>query len=146
MGAPLKLVSPRISIEQAKQTKWAMGRKKYGPVFATDPIVELFDELIDGMNYVDEALRQDAITKALHNVWHRDLEKLAKQVRQIVISHAAAVERGRKAVKRAQCQACEGTGSNPLAGVELAQGPINRTDEAHAAVLRCSTCAGTGKA
>lgn len=65
---PLEKLMPKLidlPIEQAKHIKWQAGRKKYGAEgdhfkgkFVGDPIEHLYDELIDALNYADEAERQ----------------------------------------------------------------------------------------
>ena len=47
-----------LPIEAAQQAKWDLGRIKYGPVFVGNPIEQLDDELIDALNYCEEAARR----------------------------------------------------------------------------------------
>jgi len=47
-----------LSIDEAARLKWEAGRRKHGAEFVGDPVEELFAELIDGLNYCDEARRQ----------------------------------------------------------------------------------------
>ena len=53
-----------LTIDDAKRIKWDRGQERYGSVFVGDPLGELYDELIDGMNYADEALRQGLMSRA----------------------------------------------------------------------------------
>lgn len=54
-----------MEIEEARAAKWQLGRQKYGPVFKTNPLAELDEELLDAMNYVEEANRQGYDTAGL---------------------------------------------------------------------------------
>jgi hypothetical protein len=47
-----------LPIEQARAVKWRHGRERYGPVFTGDPLEELDEELLDAMNYAEEAARR----------------------------------------------------------------------------------------
>ena len=38
--------------------KWEEGRKKYGPTFVGHPLEEFDAEMLDAMNYLDEAAEQ----------------------------------------------------------------------------------------
>lgn len=61
-----------LDIDAAKAEKWARGREKYGPVFVGHPLEQLDDELIDAMNYCEEAERRgypmEEISKALRRL------------------------------------------------------------------------------
>ena len=52
---PEKLI--QLSIEEARAAKWRRGRELYGPVFIGHPLEELDEELLDAMNYAEEAAR-----------------------------------------------------------------------------------------
>lgn len=47
----------RLPIEEARAAKWRRGREHYGPVFIGHPLEELDEELLDAMNYAEEAER-----------------------------------------------------------------------------------------
>jgi len=47
-----------LTIGEAARLKWEAGQRKHGTEFVGDPVEELFAELIDGLNYCDEARRQ----------------------------------------------------------------------------------------
>jgi hypothetical protein len=47
-----------LDIDAAKEEKWRRGRIKYGPVFVGHPLEQLDDELIDALNYADEAAKR----------------------------------------------------------------------------------------
>jgi len=54
-----------LSVKDAKAAKWREGRLKYGEAgdhaagkFVGDPVEHLYSELIDALNYADEAKRQ----------------------------------------------------------------------------------------
>lgn len=61
-----------LSIEQACAAKWDLGQAKYGPVFVGNPIVQLDEELLDGLNYCEEAAR-----------WGYDLGDIPERLRGI---------------------------------------------------------------
>jgi hypothetical protein len=44
-----------LSIPEARRAKWRAGLEKYGPVFVGHPIEHLDGELLDAMNYTEEA-------------------------------------------------------------------------------------------
>jgi len=45
----------RLPIEAARREKWRIGRAKYGPKFVGHPLEEFDSEMIDALNYLDEA-------------------------------------------------------------------------------------------
>ena len=47
-----------LPIEEARAAKWRRGREQYGPVFIGHPLEELDEELLDAMNYAEEAARR----------------------------------------------------------------------------------------
>jgi hypothetical protein len=47
-----------LPISEARAIKWQRGREKYGAEFQGDPLEELDAELLDAMNYAEEAQRQ----------------------------------------------------------------------------------------
>lgn len=47
-----------VPFEQSCQEKFRLGRAEHGPVFLRNPLEEIDMELIDGVNYAMEALRQ----------------------------------------------------------------------------------------
>jgi hypothetical protein len=57
------MTEPRVRLidlptDEARAIKWQLGREKYGPDFVGDPLEELDAELLDAMNYAEEAARQ----------------------------------------------------------------------------------------
>lgn len=46
-----------LSIEEARDAKWRRGREQNGTVFIGHPLEELDEELLDAMNYGEEAAR-----------------------------------------------------------------------------------------
>lgn len=70
----MKLIE--MPIDQARAVKWREGRKRYGgPAFVGDPLEELDGELLDGMNYAEEAARRGydmaGISEALRDLCER---------------------------------------------------------------------------
>ena len=47
-----------MSVEDARQAKWEAGVLEHGPVFRHEPIEEFDLEMLDALNYCDEAQRQ----------------------------------------------------------------------------------------
>ena len=41
-----------MSIDEARQEKWEAGVKEHGRIISNDPLEELWDEILDGINYV----------------------------------------------------------------------------------------------
>ena len=48
----------KIPVDAACHEKWLLGRVRYGPEFVGEPVPHLHDELLDAINYVEEARRQ----------------------------------------------------------------------------------------
>lgn len=90
----------RLRIAEAKRVKWEAGRRAYGgDAFVGDPMAELYAELIDGLNYCDEARRQGIELGAIPDVLRDLTEDLRAMLRtpetvgahpQIAISRAGA--------------------------------------------------------
>ncbi len=68
-----------LPIEAARAAKWRRGREQYGPVFIGHPLEELDEELLDAMNYADEAARQGFPTADVTE----GLQRLCERVRAI---------------------------------------------------------------
>lgn len=68
-----------LSIPDARRAKWRDGFNKYGPMFVGDPIEHLDGELLDAMNYAEEATRRGI---GMGDIPGR-LEKLCADVRKI---------------------------------------------------------------
>jgi hypothetical protein len=47
-----------MSFDEAREQKFQIGRAEHGPVFLNNPVAEIDMELIDGMNYAEESIRQ----------------------------------------------------------------------------------------
>lgn len=47
-----------LETDTALREKWARGAEQYGQEFVGHPLVELDEELLDAINYVEEAKRQ----------------------------------------------------------------------------------------
>ena len=73
----MKLIDLRI--EEARAAKWQRGREQYGPVFIGHPLEELYEEILDGLNYVAEAERQGFPMGSMAD----ELRQLCKRVRLI---------------------------------------------------------------
>lgn len=69
----------QLSIEEAKKEKWRLGQIKYGPIFVGHPLEQLDDELIDAMNYCEEAERQGYNIDFIYSM----LYQLCLQVRKL---------------------------------------------------------------
>jgi hypothetical protein len=72
----MKLID--LPIGEARAVKWRQGRERYGPVFIGHPLEELHEELLDAMNYAEEAARRGF--RWLHS---RDLRQLCERTRAI---------------------------------------------------------------
>lgn len=74
----------KLSVVEACNKKWEFGRKRYGPgTFQGDPLAHLYSELIDAINYVDEAKRQGKIDPTSHYDLHSDFFNRACEVRSL---------------------------------------------------------------
>lgn len=47
-----------LPVEVARKRKFDKGRAEHGPIFKLDPLVEMDQELLDSLNYCDEAERR----------------------------------------------------------------------------------------
>lgn len=68
-----------LPIEEARAVKWKRGRERYGPVFIGHPLVELDEELLDAMNYAEEATRSGFDMAGIPE----DLRRLCERIRAI---------------------------------------------------------------
>jgi hypothetical protein len=69
----------RLPIEEARAAKWRRGRQQYGPVFVGHPLEELDEELLDAMNYAEEAARRGFPMVGIPE----DLRELCERIRAI---------------------------------------------------------------
>ncbi len=67
-----------IPIAEARTIKWARGRQKDGAEFIGDPLEELFDELLDALNYVEEAHGQGLMNSETCSFFSERLNVLAE--------------------------------------------------------------------
>lgn len=88
-----------LPIESALAAKWRRGREQYGPVFIGHPLEELDEELLDAMNYAEEAARQGFPMAGIG----ADLQRLCKRIR---------------AIYRAAADTSQGTGTRGGGGVK----------------------------
>jgi hypothetical protein len=68
-----------LPTDEARAIKWQRGREKYGPDFVGDPLEELDAELLDAINYAEEAARR-GVKMGLVTSW---LEVLRCEVRRL---------------------------------------------------------------
>lgn len=73
----MKLI--HLPIEEARAEKWRRGRARYGPVFIGHPLEELDEELLDAMNYAEEAARRGLPVEGTME----DLRRLCEGIRAI---------------------------------------------------------------
>lgn len=53
----------RLSVDEARRRRWDEGRRHYGgDSFVGDPMAELYEELLDSLNYID-AYRQQGLIR-----------------------------------------------------------------------------------
>lgn len=68
-----------LPIEAARAAKWRRGRERYGPVFIGHPLEELDEELLDAMDYAEEAVRRGFPMAGIAE----DLRRLTERIRAI---------------------------------------------------------------
>jgi hypothetical protein len=68
-----------LPIEAARAAKWRRGREQYGPEFIGHPLEELDEELLDAMNYTEEAARRGFPMGEIGE----DLRRLCERIRAI---------------------------------------------------------------
>lgn len=61
-----------LEIDEACRLKWQRGQKVYGQTFVGHPLIQLDEELIDALNYLEEAAR-----------WGYDIGDIPQQLRAI---------------------------------------------------------------
>lgn len=49
-----------MPVQAAREAKFKIGRVKHGPIFLRDPLLECYEEMLDGLNYMDEYMRRNA--------------------------------------------------------------------------------------
>jgi len=60
-----------LPIEEARAAKWRRGREQYGPVFVGHPLEQLDEELLDALNYAEEAAQQGfPMAGIAEDLWH----------------------------------------------------------------------------
>ena len=69
----------RLPIEEARVAKWRQGRERYWPVFIGHPLEELDEELLDAMNYAEEASQRGFHVAGIGE----DLRRLCERIRAI---------------------------------------------------------------
>jgi hypothetical protein len=72
----------KLSLDEACEKKFQIGRAEHGPVFLRNPIEEIDMELIDGVNYAREAIRQGYDAQALEIIISK-LKEVDNMVRQL---------------------------------------------------------------
>jgi hypothetical protein len=70
----------------AQAIKWVRGRIKYGPEFVGHPLEEFDDEMLDALNYVQEAKRRWGYT--IPESVSEDLRRIRETVRSIYLQRA----------------------------------------------------------
>jgi hypothetical protein len=79
-----------LPIEEARAAKWRRGREQYGPVFIGHPLEELDEELLDAMNYAEEAARRSFQMAGISE----ELRRLCERTRAIYRAAAGIVAKG----------------------------------------------------
>ena len=74
-----------VSFDQACDEKFRIGRAEHGPVFLRNPIEEIDMELIDGVNYAKEAIRQGYDRDALEHIINK-LKEVDEMVRKLFVA------------------------------------------------------------
>ena len=70
-------------IREACKIKWTIGQSHYGPEFVGDPIEQLFEEAVDGINYCKEGRDNwDYDRQAIMEI-EGDLYMLAGKIRDL---------------------------------------------------------------
>lgn len=78
------ITQPLISFpfDEARAIKFQIGRAEHGPVFLNHPVVEIDMELIDAVNYAEEAIKQGYDKTALETIISK-LKDVDKMVRDL---------------------------------------------------------------
>lgn len=68
-----------MPIEVARRVKWERGQRVYGPTFVGHPLEQFDEEMIDALNYLDEAERWGYAVPGLRE----RVTAIAEEVRKI---------------------------------------------------------------
>jgi hypothetical protein len=79
-----------LPIEEARAAKWRRGREHHGPVFIGHPLEELDEELLDAMNYAEEAARRGFPMAGIVE----DLRHLCERIRAIYRAVEGSLRKG----------------------------------------------------
>jgi len=64
-----------LPLHEAVTEKWRLGQQKYGPEFVGHPVAQLFEELLDSVNYCSVATAQGIDMTEMREVfWEKALE------------------------------------------------------------------------
>lgn len=76
----IALLSEKTPADAAR-VKFEKGRAEHGEIFLKDPFLELYQELIDGMNYCDTASKRGGRSELAVKKIKTELEGLANRVK-----------------------------------------------------------------
>ena len=89
-----------LPVDLAVEQKWLAGRARYGETWqGAHPLIELYDELLDGLSYEQEAARRGrGVPRA-----RAHLRAAAEHLRQILLEVGAELEQGKEATPTRGC-------------------------------------------
>lgn len=67
-------------IYEGPRVKWKEGKKKHGDTFTDDPLEELYEELLDALNYADYAQQDGRMLAREHQLITDGLRSIQKAV------------------------------------------------------------------
>ena len=70
-----------LSFDVAVLMKWHQGQQKYGPEFIGDPLIHLYDELVDAYNYTSVSEELGILTPEKAEWLREQIKELGQQVR-----------------------------------------------------------------
>lgn len=83
----------QTDVDEARKLKWNAGRRQHGPVMTLDPLLELYAECLDGINYCNALMGTDAgfpessMEATRINTIRNSMVNSARQLQEIYRSH-----------------------------------------------------------
>jgi hypothetical protein len=87
-----------MHLSAACDLRWKMGRLEYAKIhpgldFVGDSLYEAMEEVLDALNYIRQAARENRLTGARHQEMQRDLVRVAERIRQELLMEEAEAKR-----------------------------------------------------
>ena len=121
-----------LPIEEARKAKWRRGREQYGPVFIGQPLEELDEELLDAMNYAEEAALDFSLPSTarcrqprVSLFWSSICTVQCSRTQELKGREAAEMRRWIIVLPLALCASCQREATKSAVGLRPAPSPEN---------------------